>query len=104
MDRAPLEEVMRDFRGESGKIIGHSSRGRSSVRKVVYNPGMGSLAPAGALKERRKAAGLSQEEVAQLARCSLNTVRNYENGLAPKASAALSRIELALAHIEKGAS
>ena len=35
----------------------------------------------GGLREQRRALGLSQEKVAQLADCSVSTVRLYENGL-----------------------
>ena len=57
--------------------------------------------PALTLKARRVATGTSQERLAQLAGCSLSTVRMYENGLIPsKGSPALARITETLNTLE----
>lgn len=46
----------------------------------------------GGLHERRKAAGLSQQRLAELAGCSLTFVRVLEAGYEPATSAVLPRI------------
>jgi transcriptional regulator with XRE-family HTH domain len=50
----------------------------------------------GGLHERRKAAGLSQQRLAELAGCSLTFVRVLEAGYAPVTSNVLPRIEAVL--------
>jgi transcriptional regulator with XRE-family HTH domain len=55
------------------------------------------------LKQRRLALGISQEALARLADCSLNSLRSYENGLTPRVSPVLERIEQVLLDAEKQA-
>jgi transcriptional regulator with XRE-family HTH domain len=50
----------------------------------------------GGLRERRLAAGLTQQELAQRARCSISSVHLYEKGMRPSYSDVLPRIEKAL--------
>lgn len=52
------------------------------------------------LRQRRLDAGLSQQRLAELARCSVQMVRVLEGGMRPTSSAVLSRIELVLAEHE----
>lgn len=49
------------------------------------------------LRQRRDAAGLSQQSLAQLAGCSLSMVRVLERGIGPAHSDVLARIESVLA-------
>lgn len=49
------------------------------------------------LRQRRLDAGLSQQRLAELARCSVQMVRVLEGGMRPTSSAVLGRIELVLA-------
>lgn len=49
------------------------------------------------LRQRRDAAGLSQQSLAHLAGCSLSMVRVLERGTGPAASGVLARIESVLA-------
>lgn len=48
------------------------------------------------LRERRKAAGLTQQRLADLASCSRSTLKLLEAGYAPSRSAARDRVELVL--------
>ncbi len=54
------------------------------------------------LRERRVAAGLSQQELAAKARCSIGSVRLYEGGFTPSQSGALvlGRIVAVLERVE----
>jgi transcriptional regulator with XRE-family HTH domain len=53
-------------------------------------------ARAGRIRERRLAAGLSQDRLARLARCSVSMVLSIERGYVPQRSAVLPRVERAL--------
>jgi transcriptional regulator with XRE-family HTH domain len=44
------------------------------------------------LRERRRAAGLTQQRLAELARCSIHSVRLFETGYSPASSAVLGRL------------
>jgi transcriptional regulator with XRE-family HTH domain len=50
------------------------------------------------LRTQRRAAGLSQQKVAELAHCSLATVALFERGYRPTRSAVLPRIVQVLAN------
>lgn len=52
------------------------------------------------LRTERKAAGLSQQRLAELAGCSLSMVRLVEAGYQPEPSDVLDRITLALSKTE----
>jgi transcriptional regulator with XRE-family HTH domain len=52
------------------------------------------------LRGRRPALGLSQQRLAQLARCSISGLRLYERGFRPTCSPTLDRIERVLAELE----
>jgi transcriptional regulator with XRE-family HTH domain len=49
------------------------------------------------LHELRKAAGLSQQALAERAKCSISTVALFERGYAPRRSATLKRVLAVLA-------
>ena len=55
------------------------------------------------IRSRRRALGISQQQLAELAQCSIASVRQYENGLRPSSDAApvYERILDALAEAEK---
>jgi predicted transcriptional regulator len=55
------------------------------------------------LRERRVAAGLSQQRLARLARCSIASVAVLEAGYRPARSAVLRRILAALERAERSA-
>ncbi len=59
------------------------------------NTGNGT-AGVGGLRERRRALGLPQEDVARLADCSVDYVRLLERGFEPRYSDVLPRIAAAL--------
>jgi transcriptional regulator with XRE-family HTH domain len=42
--------------------------------------------------ERRRAAGLSQQALAERAKCSISTIALFERGYTPKRSATLDRV------------
>ncbi len=50
----------------------------------------------GGLREQRRAAGLSQQRLAELAGCSVSAVRLFERGYQPSPSAVLTRVEAVL--------
>lgn len=56
----------------------------------------------GGLREQRRAAGLSQQDLAQRAGCSISYVRVLEQGFAPDRSDVLPRILNALNNGETG--
>ena len=49
------------------------------------------------LRELRKAAGLSQQALAERAKCSISAVALFERGYAPRRSATLKRVLAVLA-------
>ena len=53
-------------------------------------------APRTDVRARRLAAGVSQQDLAQRAGCSLSAVRLFESGYAPEHSATLARVERVL--------
>ena len=53
------------------------------------------LAPGG-LRDQRRAAGLSQQRLAELAGCSVSAVRLFERGYQPEPSAVRERVEAIL--------
>jgi transcriptional regulator with XRE-family HTH domain len=59
-------------------------------------------APVGGLRAERRAAGLSQERLAQLAGCSVSMVRLLESGYRPESSHVLDRIAAALSPNNSG--
>jgi transcriptional regulator with XRE-family HTH domain len=52
------------------------------------------------IRDRRRAAGLTQQQLADLAHASRSTVKLLEAGYAPATSATRERVELALAALE----
>ncbi|MGO8906627.1 MAG: helix-turn-helix domain-containing protein [Solirubrobacteraceae bacterium] len=54
----------------------------------------------GDIRERRMAAGLSRQKLAQYADCSISYVQMIEAGLRPSRSDVLPRLEAALSEIE----
>ena len=98
--RARLEEQMRRVLTPDG--LGSATLGtgfRFGVDRGrggdVWSPQMEPvLVPT--LKERRLRLGLSQQALAELAQCSIQVLRAYENGITPHKSDVLPRIELAL--------
>lgn len=59
-------------------------------------PSVNANGRSGGLREQRRAAGLSQQRVAELAGCSLTFVRVLEAGYAPVTSNVLPRIHAVL--------
>jgi transcriptional regulator with XRE-family HTH domain len=53
------------------------------------------------IRARRVAAGLTQRQLAQLARCSLSTITNIEAGCVPKRSELLPRLVAALDGLDR---
>lgn len=53
--------------------------------------------PTPKLRELRKAAGLSQQALAEQAKCSISAVALFERGYAPRRSATLDRVLAVLA-------
>jgi transcriptional regulator with XRE-family HTH domain len=58
---------------------------------------MTSTNQAGSIRDRRKAAGLSQQRLAELAGCSLSAVYLLEKGFSPAHSAPREKVERVLA-------
>ncbi len=50
----------------------------------------------GGLREQRRAVGLSQQRLAELANCSLSAIRLFERGYQPDPSAVRERVEAIL--------
>lgn len=48
--------------------------------------------PVGAIRDQRRAAGMSQQRLAELAHCSVSYVRLLERGFAPASSDVLPRV------------
>ncbi len=53
------------------------------------------------VRSRRRAAGLSQQDLAQRAHCSLSVVRLFDRGYTPEHSATLARVERVLDQLER---
>jgi transcriptional regulator with XRE-family HTH domain len=53
------------------------------------------------VRSRRLAAGLSQQDLAQRAHCSLSVVRLFDRGYTPEHSATLARVEHVLEQLER---
>jgi len=56
-----------------------------------------------AIRQQREALGLSRQQVAYHAECSLGSVQALEDGYSPRRSAVRERIEAALARLAAGA-
>lgn len=54
------------------------------------------------IRERRKQLGLSQQELAQRAQCSLASVSMFDRGLEPEHSPVRERVIAVLAELETG--
>jgi transcriptional regulator with XRE-family HTH domain len=63
---------------------------------VMSTNGKGAVGGETELRSMRRAAGLSQQRVAELAGCSLQAVALYERGYQPETSAVLPRIRAVL--------
>jgi transcriptional regulator with XRE-family HTH domain len=55
----------------------------------------------GDVRARRLAAGLSQQELAQRAHCSLASLRLFDRGYRPPNSETLARVEAVLTELER---
>ena len=105
--RARLAAQIRRFADTPG--LGGLQEGMQQGLGVDSRPGgvvgsrqmPGVLAPA--IRERRAALGLSQQALAEAAKCSIQALRAYEGGLIPRRSDVLPRIENALAEAENAA-
>ena len=99
----PSKERPRDGSTSGGRTPKAGSMSPESISPQVLSGAADNvptvvLAPG--IKGRRRAVGLSQQALAEAAGCSIQALRQYENGLTARNSSVLPKIEAALSSAE----
>lgn len=102
-DHQPIAELLERFRRQMGDAEAGEhkdrARGLTGTDKSVRLVAMRLVS----MRERREALGLTRQQLAQLAGCSLSMLQMLEGGYKPVTGRVMGRIEKALAKAEREA-
>jgi DNA-binding XRE family transcriptional regulator len=108
MDKQPVEELLERFRKQMGSAPARVVDGPRNIspNPLTAVPGSASLSamvPVPTIRTRREALGMTRQELANLAKCSMTMLQTLENGYIAQNSGVEDRAEEVLTQAEQEA-